>query len=44
MVMVSVLMVLAAMILNWLINGVIPNYYQALGGAFAIAAIYFLSK
>jgi drug/metabolite transporter (DMT)-like permease len=41
---VSILMVMAAPILDWLIKGAIPSLYQALGYTFAICAIYFLNK
>jgi len=41
---VSILMVVIAPFLNWLINGAVPNYHQTLGFGFAAIAIYFLSK
>lgn len=43
-VIVSIFMVVIAPLLNWLLNSAVPNFYQTLGFAFAIAAIYFLSK
>lgn len=41
---VSTLMVVAASVLNWAINGAVPNHSQFLGFGLAIAAIYFLGK
>jgi len=43
-VMVSILMVVVAPLLNWLLNDAVPNFQQTLGFGFAIVAIYFLSK
>jgi drug/metabolite transporter (DMT)-like permease len=41
---VSIMMVVIAPFLNWLIKGEIPNFNQATGLVFAGIAIYFLNK